>query len=54
MLVNAKGQLGTATSASAKTSAAEPLSAADGQRLLDLVEDQQRQIDRLREQVKGG
>ena len=54
MLVNAQGQLGTASSASAKTSAAEPLSAADGKRLLDLVEDQQRQIDQLREQVKGG
>jgi hypothetical protein len=31
---------------------AAPLSAADGQRLLDLVKRQQRQIERLREQVK--
>jgi hypothetical protein len=53
VVVNANGQLGTATAA-AKTSAATPLSAADGERLLDLVDDQQRQIDRLREQVKGG
>ena len=54
VLVNAQGQLGTATSASAKASAAQPLSAADGRRLLDLVEDQQGQIDRLREQLQRG
>ena len=53
VVVNAQGQLGTAA-ASATASAAAPLSAADGQRLLDLVNHQQRQIERLREQVKGG
>jgi hypothetical protein len=48
VVVNADGQLGTATAA--KTA---PLSAADGERLLQLVKRQQRQIERLREQVKG-
>ena len=45
--VNSAGQLGTATAAKAA-----PLSASDGERLLDLLKRQQRQIERLRAQVK--
>ena len=48
VVVNADGQLGTATAAKAA-----PLSSADGERLLQLVKRQQRQIERLRDQVKG-
>ena len=66
VVVNAQGQLGTASAA--KASASEPLSAADARQLVDTVESQQqalthqqnalerqqRQIERLRKQVKGG
>ncbi len=59
VVVNAQGQLGTASAA--KASGAEPLSAADARQLVDTVErqqdalkSQQRQIERLRRLVKGG
>jgi trimeric autotransporter adhesin len=48
VVVNADGQLGTATAAKAA-----PLSVADGERLLRLVKSQEQQIDRLRKQVDG-
>jgi hypothetical protein len=65
VVVNAQGQLGTA---SAAKSATAPLSAADARQLMDTVERQQqalkrqqdalsrqqRQIDQLRKQMKGG
>ena len=51
--VNAAGQLGTATAAFGKTSTAKPLSATVG-RLAATVKRQQRQIDRLRSQVRRG
>jgi hypothetical protein len=53
VLVNANGQLGTATAASAKSSAAKPLSATVA-RLVGTVERQQRQIDRLRQEMRRG
>ncbi len=50
--VNAAGQLGTATAASAKSSA-KPLSGTV-RHLVSTVKRQQRQIERLRKLVKGG
>ena len=47
VIVNSAGQLGTATAAKAA-----PLSAADGRRLLTLIEEQQKQIDALERQVR--
>ena len=59
VVVNAQGQLGTASAAKAST--AEPLSAADARQLMETVDRQQRalkrqqhEIDQLRKQVKGG
>jgi hypothetical protein len=54
VLVNANGKLGTAPARAGQASAAEPLSAADDERLLATVKRQQRQIDRLRESVGKG
>jgi hypothetical protein len=53
VLVNSAGQLGTTSAAaSAKASAAEPLNAAAGRRLLATMTRQQRQIERQANQIE--
>ena len=52
VVVNKQGQLGTASSASAKMSAAKPLSAAAGRRLLATEKRQQRQIRRQGKEIQ--
>jgi hypothetical protein len=53
VLVNAKGQLGTTAAGSAKASAAKPLSAAAGRRLLATVKRLQRQIERQGKEIRA-
>jgi hypothetical protein len=53
VLIKSNGQLGTATAASAKASAAKPLTAAVGRRLLATVKRQQRQIERQGKEIRA-